>query len=178
VQLDLIVAAQTLNLSRRDADVAIRAANEPPEALVGRRIGVMRWAAYCSADIAAEFGPRVVDAAPWVGFGDSYAPTLAKRWVEDHVGLRRQVARVNSVLGVLEAAACGVGAALLPCFLGDPRSELGRVGAPLPELDVDLWILTHADLRQSARVRAFMDLAGAELAKMRKAIEGVAGEPG
>lgn len=64
VQLDLIVAAQTLNLPRRDADVAIRAANEPPEALVGRRIGVMRWAAYRSADIAAEFGPRVVAAAP------------------------------------------------------------------------------------------------------------------
>jgi DNA-binding transcriptional LysR family regulator len=72
----------------------------------------------------------------------------------------------------------GVGAALLPCFLGDPRRELTRVGAILPELDVDLWILTHADLRQSARVRAFMDLAGAELAKMRETIEGAAGEPG
>ncbi|MGD0763093.1 MAG: LysR family transcriptional regulator [Roseiarcus sp.] len=178
VQLDLIVAAQTLNLSRRDADVAIRVANEPPEALVGRRICAMRWAVYCTAEIAAEFGPRVVAAAPWVGFGDHYAPPLGKRWVEDNVGPRRQVARVNSVLGVAEAAALGVGAALLPCFLGDPRPELTRVGAILPELDVDLWILTHADLRQSARVRAFMELAGAELAKMRKTIEGAAGEPG
>ncbi len=81
------------------------------------------------------------------------------------------------MLRVLEAAANGVGDALPPCFLGDRRSELGRVGVPLPELDVDLWILTHADLRQSARVRAFTELADAEVAKMRKAIEGAAGEP-
>ena len=176
VQLDLIVGAQTLNLSRRDADVAIRTTNEPPEALVGRRICAVRWAVYCSADIAAEFGPRVVSAAPWIGFGDNFAPPLGKRWMDENVDPRRQVCRVNSVLGMTAAAAAGVGAAILPCFLGDPRPELGRVGAPLSELDVDLWILTHADLRHSARVRAFMELAGAELVKMRKIIEGAAGE--
>ncbi len=178
VHLDLIVAAQTLSLSRRDADVAIRTTNEPPDALVGRRICVVRWAVYCSADIAAEFGPRVVAAAPWIGFGDTFAPPLGKRWVEENVGPRRQVCRVNSVLGMTAATASGLGAAILPCFLGDLRPELRRVGGPLPELDVDLWILTHADLRQSARVRAFMELAGAELVKMRKTIEGAAGEPG
>jgi DNA-binding transcriptional LysR family regulator len=172
VQLDLIVGAQPLNLSRRDADVAIRTTNEPQEALVGRRIGVVRWAVYCSADIASQFGAQVVEAAPWIGFGDGFAPPRGKRWVDDNIGPRRQVCRVNSVLGMAEAARAGVGAALLPCFLGDPRPELGRVGDPLPELDVDLWILTHADLRHSARVRAFMELAGAELFKMRKVLEG------
>jgi DNA-binding transcriptional LysR family regulator len=177
VQLDLIIAAQTLNLSRRDADVAIRATNEPPEELVGRRICVCRWAVYCSAGLAAEFGARVVAAAPWIGFGDSYAPSLAKRWIDENVGPRRQACRVNSVLGVAEAAALGVGAAILPCFIGDQRPELSRVGAPQSELDIDLWILTHADLRHSARVRAFMELAGAEFVKMRKTIEGSAGEP-
>ncbi len=172
VQLDLIVAAQALNLSRRDADVAIRTTNEPPESLVGRRICTVRWAVYGSANLASEFGPRVVAAAPWIGFGDHYAPPLGKRWVDETIGPRRQVCRVNSVLGMAEAAAVGVGAAILPCFVGDRRPELTRIGAPQSELDVDLWILTHADLRHSARVRAFMDLAGAELAKMRKVIEG------
>ncbi len=178
VQLDLIIAAQTLNLSRRDADVAIRTTNEPPEALVGRRICAVRWAVYCSATIAAEFGPRVIAAAPWIGFGDNFAPPLTKRWIEENVGPRREVCRVNSVLGIAEAAAAGVGAAILPCFVGDRRSELRRVDVPHPELDVDLWILTHADLRHSARVRAFMDLAGAELVKMRKSIEGSVDKPG
>jgi DNA-binding transcriptional LysR family regulator len=176
VQLDLIIAAQTLNLSRRDADVALRTTNEPPEALVGRRICAVRWAVYCSPDIAADYGPRVVAAAPWIGFGDNFAPPLGRRWIDEKIGPRRQVCRVNSVLGIAEAAAAGVGAAILPCFLGDRRPELRRIGAPQTELDVDLWILTHADLRHSARVRAFMDLAGGELVKMRKTIEGVIDE--
>jgi DNA-binding transcriptional LysR family regulator len=176
VQLDLIVAAQTLNLSRRDADVAIRTTNEPPESLVGRRIGLVRWAVYAASALAAEYGPRLVAAAPWIGFGDSFAPSRAKRWIEEAIGPRRQVCRIDSVLGMTEAAAAGVGGAILPCFLGDRRAGLVRVGAPLVELDVDLWILTHADLRHSARVRAFMEVAGAELVKMRKLIEGSAGE--
>ena len=91
---------------------------------------------------------------------------------DENIGPRRQVCRVNSVLGMAEVAAAGVGAAILPCFVGDRRPELVRVGDPQSELDVDLWILTHADLRHSARVRAFMDFAGAELVKMRKLIEG------
>jgi hypothetical protein len=49
---------------------------------------------------------------------------------------------------------------------------LKRIGAPLPELDIDLWILTHPDLRQAARVRAFMDSVGADLIKARKVLEG------
>src|SRR5271156_6175862 len=175
VQLDLIVAAQALNLSRRDADVAIRTTNEPPESLVGRRICLVRWAVYGASALAAEYGPRLVASAPWIGFGDNFAPPLARRWIEETIGPRRQVCRIDSVLGMAEAAAAGVGAAILPCFLGDRRAGLVRVGAPLSELDVDLWILTHADLRHSARVRAFMEVAGAELVKMRKLIEGAAG---
>ena len=46
--------------------------------------------------------------------------------------------------------------------------------APLPELVNGIWLLTHADLRQTARVRAFMDFAGSEIAKQRKTIEGTA----
>ena len=73
---------------------------------------------------------------------------------------------------MLELALRGVGAALLPCFLGDRSPDLVRVGYPLPELDAGLWMLTHADLRRAARVRAFMDFAGPELMKHRRAIEG------
>ncbi|HEY1941516.1 MAG TPA: LysR family transcriptional regulator [Roseiarcus sp.] len=175
VQLDVIVAAQTLNLSRRDADVAIRATNEPPESLVGRRICTMRWAVYALARLVEEFGPQLAAAGPWLGFGEGHAPPRARRWLEETVGPGRQACRIDSVLGMAEAAVAGVGAALLPCFLGDVRPELVRAGPLLAELDVDLWILTHADLRHSARVRAFMEVAAAELVKMRKLLEGGAG---
>ena len=63
---------------------------------------------------------------------------------------------------------------MLPCFLGDRNPNLVRVGYLLPELDAGLWTLTHADLRRAARVRAFIDFAGAQLAFARDLIEGVA----
>ncbi len=65
-----------------------------------------------------------------------------------------------------------LGATLLPCFLGDGRADLTRIGPPLPELDMGVWMLTHSDLRRSARVRAFMDFVGGELTKHRRVIEG------
>ena len=73
---------------------------------------------------------------------------------------------------MLELATHGFGAALLPCFLGDSRPGLIRIGQPPSDVDVGLWILTHSDLRRSARVRAFMDFAGAELTRQRRGIEG------
>jgi len=174
VQVDLILAEQTLNLSRRDADVAIRGANDPPESLVGRRICTIRWSVYCTPTMANEYGGRVVAAAPWVGF--SSAPARAKRWTDEKIGPRRQVCAVNSVLAMAAMAAGGLGATVLPCFVGDRHPGLVRIGAIVPDLDVDLWLLTHADLRHSARVRAFIDFAGVELAASRDLIEGVSAQ--
>jgi len=172
VHLDVILATHQLNLSRRDADVAIRATNEPPETLVGRRIGPIRWAVYASRALAAEYGQRLMSEAPWVGFGDSLGSPGGKRWTERNIGLRRQVWRVNSILSMAESIAAGAGAGVLPCFIGDGREGIGRVGGPIAELDIGLWVLTHPDLRHAARVRAFTDYVGAELTKKRKMLEG------
>ena len=85
----------------------------------------------------------------------------------------RIVYRINTVLGLAEAAAAGIGLALLPCFIGAATPGLTRLAGPLPELANGIWLLTHADLRQTARVRAFMDFAGGEIAKRRKSIGGI-----
>ena len=82
------------------------------------------------------------------------------------------MARVDSILGVAHLVAAGVGAGVLPCFIGDHTPGLVRFGERLPDLGDAIWLLTHADLRNSARVRAFMDHAGNELAKCRKTLEG------
>jgi len=113
-----------------------------------------------------------VDAAPFVGFAEDYGPPLARRWIEANVRPERLAARVNSIHAMLEMAVHGFGAAPLPCFLGESRIALARLGGTLPEWDLGLWILTHSDLRRSARVRAFMDFAAAEMAKHRRIIEG------
>jgi len=172
VVIELVLCDNALNLSRRDADVAIRVTNDPPETLVGRRICAVRWGIYCRRDLVSALGSRMIVSAPFIGFGESLGPAAARRWIETQVPPERLAARVNSVHSMLELATHGFGAALLPCFLGDPRKSLARIGKPSGDVDVGLWILTHSDLRRSARVRAFMDFAGAELAKHRRTIEG------
>lgn len=62
--------------------------------------------------------------------------------------------------------------AVLPCFLADGESDVVRVLAPLQELMSELWLLTHRDLRQTARIRAFMDFIARAIARDRALLEG------
>ncbi len=169
VIIELILSNESLNLSRRDADVAIRLTNDPPEALVGRRICSVRWAVYCRHDVLAVAGARTIDFR-------NFGPPSVRRWIETKIAVGQLAAKVNSLHSMLELAVHGCGAALLPRFLGDPCPEIVRVGQAPGEVDLGLWILTHSDLRRSARVRAFMEFAGAEMAKHRRAIEGAENE--
>jgi DNA-binding transcriptional LysR family regulator len=166
IRLDIVVGHQHLNLSRRDADVALRATVEPPETLVGRKIAHIAWAAYGPEAFNGRDNER-----PWVGFGEGPGVVGARRWFEDNVAPDAIVCRVDSVAGVARAIESGLGSGLLPCFIGDELSGVARIGDILPFGD-DMWLLTHPDLRHSARVRAFMEHAGAELTKLRRRIEG------
>jgi len=175
IVLDVVVSNEPLNLSKRDADVAVRATDRPPEALIGRRIAGIAWAVFGRAELAKEPFDPIIDARlhEWVGLGDNLAGLKPAKWLKDHVGDDRVVYRVNTVLGLAEAAASGMGLALLPCFIGAATPGLIRLSAPDRELEAGLWLLTHPDLRHTARVRAFLDFAAGEIARLRKTIEGV-----
>ena len=183
MRLEVVLANQALNLSKRDADIAIRAADNPPENLVGRRVAKIAWALYGRA---ADFHkPGRIDAAGlaerrWVSPGENLLNLKAVRYVQQHVPMERNVYRVNTVLGLAEAVEAGIGIGHLPCFVADARPKLIRLAPLEPEFADDLWLLTHRDLRQSARVRALLDFLAAEIAKMKGLIEGtkpVGGRP-
>jgi DNA-binding transcriptional LysR family regulator len=175
VGLDVVLANQALNLSKRDADVAIRATDNPPENLVGRRVATVAWALYGRADEYPD--PEEIDQGSlidrdWVSLGDNLATIKAVKFVREHVPPERVAYKVNTVLGLAEAVEGGLGIGHLPCFIGDARPGLVRLGPPNPEFAADLWLLTHPDLRHSARVRVFLDFMAAEIAKQRRFIEG------
>jgi DNA-binding transcriptional LysR family regulator len=64
VELDLILSAEDLSLSRRDAEVALRATSGPTGALVGEKICTLRWAIYCAPELALRYGDDVIGSAP------------------------------------------------------------------------------------------------------------------
>ena len=175
ITLDVIIGNQALNLSKRDADIAIRASTEVPETLVGRRIAQFGWSCYAPHALFAE-KKGAIDMGDsdlrWVGYSDSFSGFAAKQWLEDHVPAERIVFRLNTLLGLAQAIEAGIGCGLLPCFIGDNTPGIERARIELPPVGASLWLLTHPDLRQSARVRAFMDFAGAELTKKKRFISG------
>ncbi|WP_159714046.1 LysR family transcriptional regulator [Geminicoccus flavidas] len=176
--LDVVLTNQALNLSKRDADVAIRATRHPPENLVGRRMATIAWALYGRADLPVAAGPSEPDLAgrDWVSLGDDLTALEAARRVRARVAPERVVYKVSTVLGAAEAVQAGIGIGYLPCFIADTMPALARLAPPDPALADDLWLLTHPDLRHAPRVRAFSDFLAREIGRWRRLIEGVAAD--
>jgi DNA-binding transcriptional LysR family regulator len=65
--------------------------------------------------------------------------------------------RIDTLLGIYAAVRAGGGVAVLPAYLGDADSALEKLGNFIDDLAVDLWLLIHPDLRQTARVRCLLD---------------------
>ena len=172
IQVEVAVSNQMANLSRRDADVAVRPANDPPEALVGQRISRIAFAIYGSKDYLAR-RPRTKDLAAhqWVAPDDSLAGTSVARWMRATLPEVDVTLRADSLLALRHAAEAGLSLAALPCYLGD-TSRLVRVQAPIAAMNTSLWILTHEDLRRTARVRAFTEFASAAFRRRRTLLEG------
>jgi DNA-binding transcriptional LysR family regulator len=175
ITLDVVISNQSLNLSKRDADVALRATDRPVETLVGRRLAGLAWAIYGPASLkGSKFDPELATRShDWIGFGDNLAAIKPAKWLKQHVDPQRIVYKVNTVLGLAEAVSAGIGIGLLPCFIAAVTPGIVRLSPPDTTLESGLWLLTHPDLRQTARVRAFMDFAAGEIAKRRKTIEGL-----
>ncbi|MEP9376519.1 LysR family transcriptional regulator [Aquabacter sp. CN5-332] len=174
IQLDVVVSNQSLSLTKRDADVAVRASDRPGDTLVGRRMAAIAWGVYGRADAlgGVPFDPTQMRLHDWVGFAENLSVIRPAKWLRERAGEGRIVYRVNTVLGLAEAAAAGIGLAVLPCFIGSVTPGLVRLAGPEPDMESGLWLVTHPDLRTTARVRAFMDHAGREISRRRALIEG------
>lgn len=144
------------DLGRREADVALRPGGEPPEGLIGRRLARIAVAVYRARGLRLRGGVEAWDAHDWVVPDGTLAHIAMAQWLRRQGYDRRASLRADSLLGLREAAAAGIGLTVLPCYLGDADRRLARVGAPLEGLSSDLWLLSHPDLRRNARIRVFV----------------------
>jgi DNA-binding transcriptional LysR family regulator len=165
IVLELAASNVIFNLSRRDADVAIRPSVEPPELLVGRRVATIAFALFASADYLKRRPARLQpERHDWVAPDDTLAHLNVAQWLNATIPPERVVLRTGSLVTLLAAVRAGIGMAPLPCYLGDSDPALRRLGGPMGEFDAGLWLLTHPDLRRVARIRAFLDFMAPALA--------------
>lgn len=164
IQVDVSPGHSALDLSRREAEIAIRATRAPPESTFGRAICPFRFALYTSPGYLASAPERPVAEHPFClieGTASWLVPTV---WRSKEQGEDRAVFQCRASRAVQNAAAEGLGLTFLPCYVGDADDRLIRVCDPIEALDMQLWVLTHPDLRNTARVRSLMAFLYDELA--------------
>lgn len=156
VAIELMEGNAALDLSRREADVAIRATRKPPDDSLGRKVCDFRFAAYATPSHLRAAGTRALADYDWVmiaGVDEWFVPAIWKNRLQlaEHM-----VLRTNSVTAAQRAAEAGMGVVPLPCYRGDASPKLIRAVPTFNHLDMELWIMTHPVLRHTARVRVLM----------------------
>jgi LysR substrate binding domain len=150
----------------------------PKEGSLWGQIAGVAWAVYGARAYfdAKRLAASVKELArhPLIGWDEAVGRFGAADWFERTAPADAFVYRTASLVNQLLAAKAGIGLAALPCYLGDPEPELIRaLPNPLAELTAELWIVTHADLKNTARVRAFFDVVVGRLANQRDLFEGL-----
>lgn len=173
VNLDVALSNRQVDLARRDADIVIRATSAPPQHLVGRSVGHVNAAAYASsAYLDAEGRDKPLIEYEWVGYDGALVHHRQARWTSDNIPDERVKLRFDSISAVLAVVVRGTGCAALPCFIADSHPALERLPGTYQETDVQMWVLTHPDLRKSAKIRAGLQFFGSRLSAYRSKLVG------
>jgi DNA-binding transcriptional LysR family regulator len=152
---ELVAGNELASLTRRDADIAVRATQRPPAHLVGKHLGPIRVALFTAreGDIQA-WDDAALAAQHWIAPDDALPDHPSVVWRKKRFPKVAPKYRVNSILTVAELVAQGMGVGLLPLFLARQRSDLRQLGAEIEECQTELWLLTHTEARHLRRVSA------------------------
>lgn len=140
ITLHIDTASALRDLTRREADVALRAGRRPPDDSIARHMGTIRWAVFAREDS----GPA------WIDSRSAYTGQLPGP------DAGRTVVRAHSVQAAVQAIRAGLGRGPLPVVVGMADPSLVEL-SPIDEAEPgQLWLLLHPDLRRTARVRALV----------------------
>jgi DNA-binding transcriptional LysR family regulator len=165
ITLELVESAQTANLARREADLAVR--HHPPQGgdLYVAKVGVFACAVYRL---------RGSNGGAWVTYTEEQAHYPTARWVQQRIAETGVAValRASSMTMQLAAIRAGSGCGILPCYVGDSDPSLERVTQPVPEIAAEYWVIVHRDLRRAVCVRAVIDWIRALFDEQRDALAG------
>ncbi|MFO1339916.1 MAG: LysR family transcriptional regulator [Burkholderiaceae bacterium] len=163
-------AESSTSWSQRQADVALRLSSQVAEHLVGRPLGDAPCRVYALRGAPGlPQGPTplpvLIKDAPWIAFERDARSRVYDRWMRQHLPPSRIKVRVDIFNAAAAMLQTGIGVAVLPCFMERSHPELVAVSEVIPEMTVPVWMLTHPDLRDTARVRVFMQHVGDAIAE-------------
>src|SRR4051812_23067780 len=176
VQVDLVITDRAVDIANGEADLAIRTSKALAESdLVARKICDHDMALFCSHEYASRRGVPgsyeelrdhdLIDVT--VDMGEMPAAT----WMMRHSGGRQPITRSNSMGSLVHAVKAGLGIGGLPCTVADTDHDLVRCSDTIEEARVSSWIVTRRELKDTPRVRAFIDFMAPYLQQQIRRVE-------
>lgn len=162
LQINLLITDQMLDIAAGEADLAIRSGIEMPVSdLVARKIADYDFALYCNRDYAARCGTPASPAAlcdhELIGADGAAGDLPGVRWMFAHAAGKAPATRSSSMTNLIHAVRAGLGIAPLPCLLADADPSLIRCSEPIAEAQSHSWVVTRRELKDTPRIRAFID---------------------
>lgn len=152
IEVVLDTAAAVEQLQRGQVDLALVLTDDPPGELVGRSLGAVMGCVYAAGTYLSRLSGQ---AGSWIGSG---APaSLSARVRARHFARWQPVLCAEDDLVARAAVLAGLGAGLLPCYLGDDSPDLQRYAAPAPLELGELWLLSRPEARGVARIQALSE---------------------
>lgn len=178
LRIEAVADNSNLSLARREADIALRMSRPEGGALVARAIATVGYGVYAAKTFCKKYdlvpGRFEPDLHPVVGFDDTGADFPASKWlVAACAAVGTQPAFVsNSLFSQYAAVASGIGAGVLPCYMGESDSRLVCLLGPSRVVSRNLWIVYHRDVRELVRLRVVADFIIEEARRRRNGLAG------
>jgi DNA-binding transcriptional LysR family regulator len=172
LRVELVITDRILDLSKGEADIAIRLGQPRDASLIGRKIAKVPRAIYASRSYVERHGrperPEDIAHHCVVAYDGNIANNAAAQWLRAVAPQATIGARSDNFPGLVLALKSGAGLAPLPVHVGNYERELVRLMDTSPELATHFWLLMHRDMRRTPRVRAFFDFVIAEIKAFRE----------
>jgi len=163
LELETSVSAQLSDIARRNADIALRLTTQPPDDLVGKKLGKMPIAVYAAKSLGLD--PNTVDlnTIAWIRWQEPWRQGNHETWPRNRYPEARVSVRVDSYAALEQMVALGIGVALLTPWSANYRDDLVQLTDTIDELGIDLWVLIHPDLRGVRRMKVVIDALAQEI---------------
>ena len=174
LMVEIITDITTVNIHRRDADLALRMVKPQRGNVTLRRLGTLGFGLYASEAYVKnrQIGPDVgnYETDTFITWGDVHSYLPAAQWVERVLRGRTPAITTTSLSTQIAAASAGLGLAVLPHFLA-ANSELICVDSDIG-IDQPIYLVVQSDLAQSRRTRALADFLGDLVISNRSRLRG------
>lgn len=165
IELNIDADLQLRDLGKLESEVSIRFTNNPPQHYVGHEVLRIPTKLYVSEGYLSAHKPikRIQDVQDWLVLHMSTMPDAFENWLREINPKARIALRCNSMPSVVEAVSCDLGVSFLCEHLANEYTNL--IELPLTDFNATLnvWILTHQDMRFQPRVKLFIDFMRGQL---------------